>query len=98
MLLSKIISKVAGYRQYTVLTPRSETTNDNVLCIDPFRICMLYGWDKCPIELLAMMVDLDIPMTAKFTSKLTKARQRGGTIYLMAGIFLQDSEALLISQ
>ena len=78
MLSSKTVSKVEGYRQYTVLTPRSETTLDNVLCLDPFGICMLYTWDKRPIQLLAMMVDLDIPMTFKFVSKLTRARQHGG--------------------
>ena len=81
MLLSKVVAKVGGYRQYTVLTPRSETIPDDVLCIDPFGMCLMYTWNHCPIQLLAMMVDLDIPMTAKFTSKLTKARQRGGQVY-----------------
>ena len=81
MLLSNLVSKVAGYRQYTVLSPRSDNTPNNVLCIDPFGICMLFGWDKRTIQLLAMMVDLDIPMTAKFLARLTSTRQRGGQTY-----------------
>ena len=41
MLLSKLVAKVMGYRQYTVLAPRAETGPNYVLCIDPFGICVL---------------------------------------------------------
>ena len=51
MLLSKIVAKVGGYRQYMVLTPRPENTPDNVFCIDPFGICLLYTWTGCPLQL-----------------------------------------------
>ena len=33
------------------------------------------------LQLLTMMVDLGIPIQAKFTARLTKARQRGPNIY-----------------
>ena len=79
MLLSKLIAKVGGYRQYTVLVPRAETGPDYVLRID--SICMLYTWQHCPLQLLAMMVDLEVPIQAKYTMRLTRARQEGAQIY-----------------
>ena len=38
-LLSKLVAKVMGYRQYSVLTPRSNYSPNYILNIDPFGIC-----------------------------------------------------------
>ena len=78
LLLSKLVARVGGYRQYTVLAPRANNMPPNyILCIYPFGICQLYTPKDCAIQLLTMMVDLSIPIQAKCTARLTRARQRG---------------------
>ena len=77
LLLSKLVARVGGYRQYTVLAPRANNIPNYILCIDPFGICQLYTPRDCTIQLLTMMVDLSIPIQAKYTARLTRARQRG---------------------
>ena len=76
-LLSKLVARVTGYRQYTMLSPRANNTPNYVLSIDPFGVCQLYTPKDCTIQLITMMVDLSIPIQAKYTVKLNKARQRG---------------------
>ena len=51
------------------------------------------------------MVDLEIPMRAKFTSKLPKARQRGGQVYqgnalrhIPEGGFLPHGQCSIVDQ
>ena len=77
LLLSKLVTRVGGYRQYTVLAPRTNNMASYILCVDPFGICQIFTPKDCTIQLLTMMVDLSIPIQAKYTARLTKARQRG---------------------
>ena len=42
---------------------------------------MLYTQGGCSLQLLTMMLDLEIPIQAKFTARLTRARQKGPHIY-----------------
>ena len=77
LLLSKLVARVGGHRQYTVLAPRTNNMASYILCIDPFGICQLFTPKDCTVQLLTMMVDLSIPIQSKYTAKLTKARQRG---------------------
>ena len=76
-VLSRLLSQVAGYRQYTLLATRDNNTPSNVLCIDAFGLGMVIGLEKCVQQLLTVMVDLDIQTQAKFTARLTHSRQHG---------------------
>ena len=75
--LVKLVAKVTGYRQYTMLSPRNDNAPSYILCIDPFGRCQIYTPKDCTIQLITMMVDLSIPIQAKYTLRLTKGRQRG---------------------
>ena len=77
LLLSKLVARVKGYRQYIVLAPRANNGPNYVLCIDPLGVCQLFTPGGCSLQLLTMVVDLGIPIQAKFIARLIKARQRG---------------------
>ena len=76
-LLATIVSKVMGYQQFSTLTPRSRHAPRYILNLDPFGICQLFGVRDCTLLLIAMMVDLCIPIQRKYTLRLTKARSEG---------------------
>ena len=76
-LLAAIVGKVMGYQQFSTLTPRSRHAPRYILNIDPFCICQLFGIKDCTLQLIAMMVDLCIPIQRKYTLRLTKARAEG---------------------
>ena len=77
VLLSTIVGKVMGYQQFSTLTPRSRHAPRYILNIDPFGICQLFGTRDCTLQLIAMMVDLCVPMQQKYTTRLIKARAEG---------------------
>ncbi|CAE6972851.1 unnamed protein product [Symbiodinium sp. KB8] len=76
-LLSKIVGKVTGYQQFSTLSPRSRHAPRYILNIDPFGICQLFGPKDCTLQLIAMMVDLCIPIQRRYTTRLTQARAQG---------------------
>ena len=76
-LLSKLVGKVTGYRQLSMLSPRSRHSPSYIFNIDPFGICQLWGPKDCTLQLITMMVDLCIPIQHKYTTRLTNARSRG---------------------
>ena len=78
-LLSKLVCKIAGYRHYTLLQTRDANSPSNVLYIDPFGICLMFGVEKCTQQLLTVMVDLDIQIQSKFVTKPTNSRLHGPT-------------------
>ena len=59
-LLSKLVCKIAGYRQYTGLQTTDFNSPSNMLYIGPFGICLLIGVEKCTRQLVTAMADLDI--------------------------------------
>ena len=76
-LLCKLVGKITGYRQLSMLSPRSRHSPSYIFNIDPFGICQLWGPKDCTLQLITMMVDLCIPIQHKYTTRLTKARSRG---------------------
>ena len=73
-LLSKVIGMTTGYCMFTLLHPIPAGTTEHALCIDPYSIVLLLGPSDSPIALLALMVDFNIQMQAKFVDKLNKNR------------------------
>ena len=76
-LLAKLVGKITGYQQFSMLTPRSRHAPSYIFNIDPFGICQLWGAKDCTRQLITMMVDLQIPIQHKYTTRLTNARAKG---------------------
>ena len=49
-LLAKIVGKVTGYQQLSMLTPRSRHSPGYILSIDPFGICQFFGAKDCTLQ------------------------------------------------
>ncbi|CAE7335570.1 unnamed protein product, partial [Symbiodinium sp. KB8] len=69
-----VIGMTTGYCMFTLLHPIPAGTTEHALCIDPYSIVLLLGPSDSPIALLALMVDFNIQMQAKFVDKLNKNR------------------------
>ena len=78
-LLQKVVGKVTGYNNFTMLRPSASTTTDHVLCIDPCGIAQMIGHKMIPVELLALLIDSGIQLPAPFRQRIIATRQQAGT-------------------
>ena len=83
-----------------MLSPRNDNVPSYILSIDPFGICQIYTPKDCTVQLIAMMIDLSIPIQAKYTVKVTKAyiKVMLYDTFPAAACYLQDRAVSLTNQ